>query len=236
MAELYQWHQRATATKRDMLSLVGKLIFVSRVVKAGRTFVRRMLDQAKQIQHLHYKVALSEDFKKDVVWWLLFLPTWNGQSMFLQEAWSTNIDLHLFTDASNVAASGYFRGEWFVIPFIGPQLALASYSINWREMYAIVVSAATFGSQWSGQRIMMHCDNQCIVEVVRGGTCKNSLIMDLVRQLFFISATYAFEFSCCYVDTVSNDVADSLSRLQFDRFFSLVPQSNRQMTPPVKLM
>ena len=77
MTELQQWHQRTTATKRDMLSLVGKLIFVSRVVKAGRTFVRRMLDQAKQIQHLHYKVALSDDFKKDVEWWLLFRTTWN---------------------------------------------------------------------------------------------------------------------------------------------------------------
>ena len=232
MEELQRWYKRDSATKREMLSLVGKLIFISRVVKAGRTFVRRMLDQAKEIAHLHYKVKLSHAFKQDVVWWLHYLPTWNGKSMFYDEVWTSSVDLHLYTDASDLAVSGYFQGSWFVIPFTGRLSDLKAHSINWRELYAIVAAAATFGSAWSNKRIMLHCDNQCIVEVVRSGTCKNPQIMDLVRLLFFISATYRFEVSSCYVSTTTNDIADSLSRLQFARFFHLAPQADTQMTTP----
>ena len=35
LAELVQWYHHTTATKREILSLVGKPIFVSRVVRAG---------------------------------------------------------------------------------------------------------------------------------------------------------------------------------------------------------
>ena len=111
--------------------------------------------------------------------------------------------------------------------------SLQQYSINWRELFAIVVAAATFGKQWSGKRIMLHCDNQCVVNVISSGTCKSADIMHLVRMLFFISAVNNFEVSCCYISTKANDVADSLSRLQFDRFFALVPSANKQMTYPV---
>ena len=145
----------------------------------------------------------------------------------------SNIDFHLFTDASNIAVSGYFQGAWFVVPFIGPQSHLISYSINWRELYAILIAAATFGHQWSGKRIMLHCDNQCVVEVLRSGTCKNHLIMDLVRLLFFISAVHDLEVSSCYIRTTDNGIADSLSRLQFSRFFQLAPSANPCMTTPV---
>ena len=71
------------------------------------------------------------------------------------------------------------------------------------------------------------------MEVVQKGTCRNPLIMDLVRKLFFICALFAFEVSCVYINTKSNDVADSLSRLQFDRFMMLVPDADVNMTYPV---
>ena len=53
--ELLPWKTRKSCTKRELLSLIGKLIFISRVVQPGRTFVRRMIDLSKRIKHLHYK-------------------------------------------------------------------------------------------------------------------------------------------------------------------------------------
>ena len=66
LKELHQWEHKTSATKREVLSLVGKLQFVSRVVRPGRTFVRRMISLAKQIPHLHYKITLTPDFMKDI--------------------------------------------------------------------------------------------------------------------------------------------------------------------------
>ena len=236
MCELDQWRSKTVATKRQILSLVGKLQFVSRVVRPGRTFVRRMIVQAKQVQHLHHKVELTADFQKDIAWWLAFLPTYNGVSFFYKDAWQSNIDLHIFTDSSNIAAAGYFSGLWFVVPFSGPFAPLRDMSINWRELFAIVTAAATFGSQWRSKRIMMHCDNMSIVQVLTSGTSKSEPLMDLVRKLFFLSAMYHFELSSCYINTHDNDVADALSRLQFSRFVSVAPDADLQMRMPVVVM
>lgn len=233
LSELNTWCHRTTATKRQILSLIGKLTFVSRVVRPGRTFVRRMISIASSVPHLHHKVHLSDGFHKDVEWWLQFLPQWNGVSMFYQDDWESNIDLHIYTDSSDKAAAGYVNGKWFVVPFVHEFAILKDLSINWRELFAVVVAAATFGSQWTGKRLMFHCDNMCIVEVIKSGTCKNNLIMDLVRKLFFICAQYNFEISSCYVNTKVNDIADALSRLQFNRFRQLAPFADDGMTMPV---
>ena len=233
MSELLQWRHRQTATKRQILSLIGKLTFVSRVVRPGRTFVRRMISLACSAPHLHHRVRLTNDFQLDVQWWLDYLPQWNGVSLFPPSHWESNIDLHLFTDSSDVAAGGYYRGAWFVVPFVHEFSELKDMSINWRELFAIIVAAQTFGTLWTGKRIMFHCDNMCVVDVVKSGSCRSDRIMDLLRKLFFICARFDFEISMCYVNTKANDIADALSRLQFTRFRQLAPHADQCMTMPV---
>ena len=236
LSELTEWHQRSSATKRQILSLIGKLTFVSHVVRPGRTFVRRMISLASQVPHLHHRVQLTRDFRLDVEWWLQYLPQWNGVSLFPPSHWESSIDLHFYTDSSDLAAAGYMNGAWFVVPFVYEYQELKNFSINWREMFAIVVAASTFGPQWRGKRIMFHCDNMCVVEVVTHGSCRSDRMMDLVRKLFFSCAKYDFELSMCYVNTKVNDIADALSRLQFDRFRKCAPCADQHMTMPVIML
>ena len=233
LTELTEWKQRTMATKRQILSLIGKLTFVSRVVRPGRTFVRRMISLASKVPNLHHRVSLTHEFQLDVDWWLNYLPQWNGVSLFPRSHWESSIELHLFTDSSDVAAAGYFHGAWFVVPFVYEFRELKDMSINWRELFAVVIAAGTFGPQWRGKRIMFHCDNMCVVEVVNSGTCRSDRIMDLVRKLFFVCAKYDFELSMCYINTHVNDIADALSRLQFDRFRQVAPHADQCMTMPV---
>ena len=47
LAELVQWYQCTAATKREILSLVGKLIFVRRVVSVGSSY-QYVLNRVKQ--------------------------------------------------------------------------------------------------------------------------------------------------------------------------------------------
>ena len=58
-------------------------------------------------------------------------------------------------------------------------------------------------------------------------------MMQLVRTLFFISATHEFEFTSVYVNTHDNTVADALSRLRFDIFYKQLPNADFTMTQPV---
>ena len=227
MDELDKWRSKKRGRKRDILSLIGKLVFVSKVVLSGRSFVRRLIEVSKKVANLNHSVRLNKEFQADISWWLAFLPQWNGISLLYDRDWTASVDIELYTDASNVAMAGYYRGAWFV-ELVGERQE----SINWREMYAVVQAAATWGSQWAGKRILFHVDNMSVVHVLRSRTSKSPAIMDLVRALLFIAATYQFDFSSAYISTHDNVVADALSRLDFYKFWRLVPGADITMTTP----
>ena len=46
---MVQWKYKQASTKRQLLSLVGKLAHVAKIVKPGRMFLRRMLDVAHSV-------------------------------------------------------------------------------------------------------------------------------------------------------------------------------------------
>ena len=81
--ELSEFVGRQWCTKRQLLSLIGKLEFINRVVKPGRSFTRRMIDMSKHVKFLHHRIRLKRHFHEEVKWWLYFLPSWNGISTIL---------------------------------------------------------------------------------------------------------------------------------------------------------
>jgi hypothetical protein len=235
VAELCQWIGRRSCTKRQLLSIIGKLIFISKVIRAGRTFVRRMIELSKRVKYLHYRVKLNEEFREDVRWWLCYLKSWNKVSMFYDDHWSTNVDLHLFTDASDWGAGCYFDGAWLMQGFQGPLSKCRRMSINWSELYAITLAAATWGMRLRQKKVLFHCDNMSMVQVLQSGTSKNRDIMKLVRLLFYICAHYNFECNATHVGTKENGIADSLSRNDLIRFRTLAPNADVAMSTPVHL-
>lgn len=230
LSELEKWSRKKTCTKRQLLSIIGKLTFVSKVVRPGRTFVRRMIEFSKKATALHHKIKLNVEFQKDVQWWLYYLPSWNGISLFYDEDWTTSADLCLYTDASNIGYGCYFAGHWFCEQFDEAKKAC---DILWRELYALLKAAATWGKYWMTKRVLFFCDNQAGVSILKSGSSRRADIMSLVRALFFVAAEYNFEFSAVYISTHDNGVADALSRFQSRRFHELAPGADLYMTAPV---
>ena len=54
----------------------------------------------------------------------------------------------------------------------------------------VVVAAALWGNLWRGKIVLVHCDNQAVVEVVSAGYSKDPLLMQLLQCLFFIMAYF----------------------------------------------
>ena len=75
------------------------VLYLYRVVKSGRTFVRRMIDSVNSKKYLHLNVKLNSCFRADLDWWLQLLHTWNGVSV-IQGDWCTYNILELHTDRS----------------------------------------------------------------------------------------------------------------------------------------
>ena len=215
--ELEHFLLRTWCTKRELLSLIWKLIFITRVVRAGRTFTRRMIELSKKVQFLHYKIKLNKECRRDIIWWRDYLPTWNGQYMFFDEHWSTNIDLHLYTDACADSYGAFFGTAWIMDTFKGDD---RKRTITWKELYAIVISCATWGHLLRTKRVLFHCDNLAVVHIISNGVSKNSHVMMLVRTLFYICARYNMECSAVHMAGKLNQAADALSRGRLLQFFS----------------
>eukprot|EP00731_Ephydatia_muelleri_P013543 Em0007g853a len=139
------WGGRHKATKRELLSLIGKLSFAAKVVPAGHLFLRRLIDLSTTAKKLHHHIRITVDAREDLAWWERFLPEWNGVAMFLEPDWTSAETLNLYTDASGTSGYGaYFGGSWFRRSWL-PHQRLEERSIQWQELFAIVAAAKVWG-------------------------------------------------------------------------------------------
>ena len=100
--ELHWMKHRTKCTKRELLSLIGKLSFCCKVLPAGRIFLHHMIDLTTTVPYLHYRISLTAEAKLDFQWWLDFLPCWLGKSLILNTRWTPSPALNFYTDTSGL--------------------------------------------------------------------------------------------------------------------------------------
>ena len=238
MASFPKWLKRNKCTKTKLESLIGLLSFVAKVVIPGRLFLRRLIDVSKTVKKGHHHISLNSEAKADIAWWYEFLPDWSKKSVIPQSNEILASDLKLFTDASDLGFGAIYGSAW--IHGSWPPGYKDLKSINFRELFAIVAAAETWGNSWSGKRIVFITDNEPITDIWGSGSSKCPEIMRLIRHLFLIAVRGGVSVSFKHTPGVDNPVADALSRFQMEKyqllFRHLVPQADPQATqvpPPV---
>ena len=144
---LDQWSGRQHCAKSELLSLIGTLSFAAKVVPAGRTFLRRMIDLSMTVHSLQGDISLTPEFRSDLAWWRAFARPWSGRSFFLSPPWTPAPDMHLYTDSSSSLGFGaYCHGRWFNGEWDEEQMA---HSIQWKDPSSWL--------PWSGDLNGPHC-------------------------------------------------------------------------------
>ena len=104
-----KWLGKQSATKREILSLVGLLQHAAKVVRPGRTFVRHMYCTAAKVQEFNYYTRPSKEFRSDLYWWHI-LRDWNKAS-FLSMPRVPEIVIQ--SDASGSwGCAAFWSGKW----------------------------------------------------------------------------------------------------------------------------
>jgi len=231
---LQTWQTKASCTKRQLQSLIGKLNFICSVCRPGRTFLRRMLELLSKGSHPSHHIRLNKRFFKDIEWWLAFLSDWNGRSMFYDEQWLSNVCLHLFTDACAESFGALFGTAWLSATFHDVGIPTRR-SITYKELYAITMAITVWAPSLASQNVLFHCDNQSVVRILTSGSSKCRHIMSLVRYLFFICSKFNIVLRAVHIPGILNSASDALSRLQVQRFRKLVPDADLLPTPVLPL-
>ena len=97
--------------KKQLQSITGKLQFAACCVRPGRVFVNRHYDVIAVMDD-NVKYAVTQEVKKDLNWWRVFMEKYNGTSiMWLQQRLQLNQVFH--TDACLTGAGRFCNGNYY---------------------------------------------------------------------------------------------------------------------------
>ena len=55
-----------------------------------------------------------------------------------------------------------------------------------KELVSIVLAVAIWGHEWTHRNVLVHCDNEAVVHVIRQQTSRDPGLMHLLRCMHFL--------------------------------------------------
>ena len=184
---------------------------------------------AAKLKQLSHYTHLNKDFRSDLHWWNAFISIWNGTG-FLQALFHhTNFDYSIQTNA---------LGSWGCGAFFFPHWFQYAWTIEWtstdimaKELVPIIISCAIWALLLVHKEIQFQCDNQSLVSAINKGSSKDSMVMHLLRCLWFIIASFHIHITATHLTGIHNNAADMLSRDQGNEFCLHTPKPPNYLLP-----
>ena len=206
---LKQYVGKSRASKRQLQSLAGKLNHAAKVVRGGRTFLRRILNCIGKLKDGHHKCRLNGAVMKDILWWYDFMSYFNGTAMCIKSEDAVTVA----TDACLEGGGAFYMGDFYYVNWKQDFPELDPLPINYKEAAMAALCIKRWAPLWSNKRVYLYSDNICAVSIINKCACKNEQIMSLLRHNFWVAANSNIHVTVLYLPGTRNTVADTISRL-----------------------
>lgn len=220
---------------KEIQSLVGSLNFFSKGVPNARAFNRRFYDATSGIKKSHHHIKITEDLKQDIRMWLYFLENFNGVRLIHDKEWISNHNINLYTDSSGNSSLGcgaYCNGSWCFWQWPTDWEEETFKEMSFLELVPILLSISLWGQKlFKNKKIIMHTDNQALVSIINKQTSKSKRVMMLVRKMVLLLLENNIMFKAQHIYGKVNNIADALSRKQFQKFRTLAPNADQDPEP-----
>jgi len=213
------WLDRNRASKRELQSLIGKLVFVGKCVYSSRIFICRLLATLRGLKHQNHRFKISSEFRKDLQWWDAFIDRFNGVTFIPQMIWA-DPDVLLSTDACLSGSGGWSGTQFFSCAF--PHFVMVKkFHINILELLTILVAFRLWSSNVINKRIKIYCDNESSVCLLNSGKGRDPIMLAIVREISNICTEANCQIRAVHLKGVNNRRADLFSRAPADPSISL---------------
>ena len=224
-------------TVLQLQQLCGFLNFLGRAVVPGRAFTRRLYAKILANFKPHYHIRLDDEMILDLGLWKHFLlnPTIFSRPFMDFSCIFNASELNFYSDASRNFSLGFgvycdkswLQGSW-------KQVGITSEmepSIQYLKLYALTAAVLAWLHRFQNKRIAIFCDNQAVVSMVNNNSssCKNCMI--LIRFIVLQCLIHNVKLTAKYVCSKSNEILNSLSRLQTLRFKTLTQHLDMDHEP-----
>lgn len=219
-------------TLRELQSLLGLLVFASKVIPMGRVFCKRLYRATCGFKSPFCHIRLNIQIKEDLLVWLKFLDHFNGRCIW-QDEFVSSVALDLFTDAAGAIGYGaYFNGRWSAEkwPDLWFQYGFHK-NIVLLELFPVLVAVIIWGPIFANKRILLHSDNKGVVFAINCLSSKSDPVVTRLRHLVLYCLKFNIWLKASYIEGEKNCLADALSRLQMVRFRDLAPDAEPVGTP-----
>ena len=104
---------------------------------------------------------------------------------------------------------------------------LRGQSITLLEFYPTVLAVSVWADSLSNKCtcISFLSDNRAVVDIINSQTSKDTKVMHLMRKLVLSCLRHNILFRAVHISGINNNLADSLSRLQVEKFQALAPKA-----------
>ena len=243
-ADLSLWCKAETLSLKECQSIRGILNFATKVIPAGKAFLRRLTNHITKLstkvregKNSLIKQVLPSYAKADLLWWQKVLTDYNGITLLPELTWLSMKGFSLSTDACQSGYGAQWGSHWIAGKWDATRLEEAqrdkTLSMPYLEMYALLLAAQTWGPLWGRRKINFHCDCQPIVHGIINLDSRAPTIQRLFRRLVKISIECNFRFVVHHIAGVNNVAADHLSRDDLSSFFQVLREAGQEPDPLV---
>jgi hypothetical protein len=222
----------------DLQCIAGLLNFCCKVIRQGRSFLRRIINYiaylTKKVRSVLQPYPIANSVLLDIQWWQKHLPTFNYTTSIIPAAFPARKlgdPLYICTDACTngfgaICGRHWLHGTWSHRHELDSRTNDSSErakrdSMPFKEMLAIVIATATWGHLFRNQNITFLCDCEPVVFALNWGDSKRKNLMALIRLFASLAIQHQFSYQISHIDGVKNVFADALSRSDLARFHSL---------------
>ena len=216
-------------SKKDLECLGGLLSHCAHVVKGGKFFCKNVYKLYKEMvnRNLRY-VNLNVEVKNDLRWWKRLCKFFNGSMRIVEQPFA----FPMVSDSSLKGFAVYLNDDWVAgvwddkdfINIVSSCCHVASKplldkfekdNINVLELWPIVVGLKRWAYLFKNKSLDVVTDNTQVMFMLLNGGSINKCCCNWIREIFWITAIYNIKLVPKYINTKSNLVADTLSRMMY---------------------
>ena len=223
---------KTKTTVKHLQKLTGFLNFICRCIIPGRAFTRRLYSFVKPNMMAHHHVRINREMREDLNMWIKFLrdpgvycrPFLDFSQVLMAD------ELQWTTDASGtIGVGGTWDSHWFYGFWHKTFLSEQKPSIEYQELFGVMISIYLWGKHFRNKRICLLCDNQGVVAMINNSTssCKNCMV--LIRKITLVCLTLNLRVFASYISTKDNFLSDSLSRGRILKFREQAIKAGREI-------
>ena len=144
--------------------------------------------------------------------------------------------INFYTDAYGATDKGFgciFDNDWAYAMWEENFITKFKPSIEFLELYVMVVTIELWAERLSNRRVVIFCDNQSVVGMINKSSLPCYDCMNLIWKIVLTSLRHNVCFFAHYVNTKDNTLADALSRNRLDIFWKHAQASVNPIQTPL---